>query len=729
MGRQSKFKGKGGQSAQEGFIIRGRRNRDDDDMSRNVRNPFTERTGRLYLMVGLLVLLLGFVVVTFYLITQDSRNEQAWTGLATDVQVHSQQLAKSASEAAEGNLDAFVELANARSQIALAMEGLKSGDDLRSMPALPNSMLGPLGDLDGTWSRMSENSRSIVERESLIMELAAASDAFTGVIPRIQTLTDEAARELTRTSAPGQQIFVAGRMLVFSDRILRHMNEVLRGGPGAPAAADSLATEINYLDQMINALLKGSQRVGVTQVRNAAAVKALSEVRRIFSTARPAMDTLLDSSGELLAVRLAADEIFIDSKTLFDQARTVSERVNEHSGTKVWPSLWSGTLALVVILALVAWLARSFLVAERQRALLAGMQNQRNQQAILRLLDEMSSLADGDLTVRATVNDEVTGAIADSVNFAVEQLRELVTGINVTAQTVAESAQETRSKTSQLAEASARQAEQVQTVTATINEMSQSFDGMAGRSRESSEVAERSVAIAHKGAEMVQQTINGMDNIRDQIQETSKRIKRLGESSQEIGDIVELINGIAEQTNILALNAAIQSASAGGAGRGFAVVADEVQRLAERATNATRRIELLVQNIQADTSEAMVSMESTTTEVVNGARKAEDAGEALGRIEKVSTDLSKLIAEIASEAQSQSRTATGVADAMNEIRDVSIQTSEGTNLTARSLSELAALVAKLSESVADFKLPKDRSEKKPAPERKSGQPQAIGLEP
>jgi twitching motility protein PilJ len=205
---------------------------------------------------------------------------------------------------------------------------------------------------------------------------------------------------------------------------------------------------------------------------------------------------------------------------------------------------------------------------------------------------------------------------------------------------------------------------------------------------------------------MVQQSIKGMDTIREQIQETSKRIKRLGESSQEIGDIVELINGIAEQTNILALNAAIQSASAGGAGRGFAVVADEVQRLAERATNATRRIEMLVQNIQADTAEAVVSMESTTSEVVSGAEKAEDAGEALQRIESTSKDLSKLIEEISQEAQTQSESATRIAEQMNSIRDVSIQTSGGSEQTAQSMGRLADLVHKLSDSVADFKLPK-----------------------
>ncbi len=555
---------------------------------------------------------------------------------------------------------------------------------------------------------MNANARDILDRENQVLKLAEDSNAFIRVVPKIQDLTDQAIRELTQNSASNQQVFVAGRQLVLSDRILRHLKEMLRGGAGAVAAAENFTREIAYFEQTMEALLQGSRSIGISQVTNSRARNALDEAKQLYDDARPQLDTILTSTEDILAVRGAADEIFIDSLGMFDLSRSVSGDVLYRSDSRLWPSLWSGSLALAVILISIAFMVRSFLSAERRRAVDAGRQNQQNQQAIMRLLDEMSSLADGDLTVRATVTDDMTGAIADAVNFAVEQLRELVTGINITARTVSESAQETMDTTGKLAAASGLQAEQVREATDTINDMAKSFDAMATNSRESNEVAQRSVDIAHKGSQMVQQTIQGMDTIRDQIQETSKRIKRLGESSQEIGDIVELINGIAEQTNILALNAAIQSASAGGAGRGFAVVADEVQRLAERATNATRRIEMLVQNIQTDTSEAVVSMETTTSEVVSGAEKAEDAGEALKRIESVSRDLSAMIEEISNEAQTQSETATRVADLMNSIRDVSIQTSEGTNQTAQAMGRLADLVHKLSESVADFKLPGDR---------------------
>jgi len=664
-----------------------------------------ERSGLFYLLTAVLVGLLLFVAATFYLIVRDSRNEQEWVALSTDVQVVSQQLAKSASEAASGVFDAFFALGDARAIIEDDMKMLRDGDPLQRLPSVPGRVEDALAVVDQTWQQMNASTLGIIDRESKILELADASERFINLIPQVQSLTDRAMRELTQNAAPSQQIFVAGRLLVLSDRILRHLNAMLGGGQAASTAQEQFLQEIKFFDEMLDALLRGSQSAGVSQVRNAQALNSLGQVRQIIIDARPDIDLLVQGSSDLLQVREAADEILIDSQAIFEQARNLTQQLQNRGQTRIWPSLGAGVVALLISFAILTYMVYSFLTAERRRATYAGAQNQRNQAAILRLLDEMSALAEGDLTVKATVSDDVTGAIADSVNYTVEQLREVVQGINTTAQTVFESAEETRQRTTSLADSSGRQAEQVRRVTKTINEMAESFDGMAKRSRQSNEVARRAVEHANKGSEMVQQAIAGMDNIRDQIQDTSKRIKRLGESSQEIGDIVELINGIAEQTNILALNAAIQSASAGGAGRGFAMVADEVQRLAERATNATRRIEMLVQTIQADTQEAIASMENTTSEVVSGAKKSEDAGEALGQIRTVSKDLSDLIHEIATAAQKQSEEATQVAGEMNAILEIAIKTSEGSNQTARAMATLTQQVGKLSESVSDFKLP------------------------
>ncbi|MET0226886.1 MAG: methyl-accepting chemotaxis protein, partial [Dokdonella sp.] len=414
---------------------------------------------------------------------------------------------------------------------------------------------------------------------------------------------------------------------------------------------------------------------------------------------------ILDAATSLQEVKDASDATFNDSQSVLLGASRVATSIDGLPIKRGFPNPIYGAVAAALAVVLLLFLGVNLILDLQKLYQQTAELNQRNQDAILRLLDEMGSLAEGDLTVKATVTEDITGAIADSVNFAVEALRSLVTTINETAVQVSAAAQETQATAMHLADAAQHQAQQITSASAAINEMATSIDNVSQNSTESAEVAQRSVQIATNGAAVVRQTIQGMDSIRDQIQETSKRIKRLGESSQEIGSIVELINDIAEQTNILALNAAIQAASAGEAGRGFAVVADEVQRLAERASGATKRIETLVQTIQSDTNEAVSSMEQTTSEVVSGARLAEDAGHALGEIETVSSDLAELIQNISSSARKQSAAATNISATMNVIQEITSQTSVGASQTAESIGNLAQLAADLRRSVADFKLP------------------------
>ena len=330
---------------------------------------------------------------------------------------------------------------------------------------------------------------------------------------------------------------------------------------------------------------------------------------------------------------------------------------------------------------------------------------QSSQNAILRLLEEMDALADGDLTVSATVTEEITGAIADSVNYTIDELRNLVTQINSTTIEVASAAQETQATTLHLTDASEHQATQIKEVSKAINDMAESIKQVSDNAGQSSVVAQQSVSLSLEGNTAVKKAINGMDTIREQIQETAKRIKRLGESSQQIGDIVELINDIAEQTNILSLNAAIQATMAGEAGRGFAVVADEVQRLAERSSNATKQIDALVRTIQSDTHEAISSMERSTTEVVTGANLSKDAGTSLEQIETVSLQLAELINNISSAAQQQAKAAISTSNNMNVIQEITMQTSTGSNESAASIGRLIELTNALRTSVSGFKLP------------------------
>ncbi|MCF6263691.1 MAG: methyl-accepting chemotaxis protein [Xanthomonadales bacterium] len=669
-------------------------------------NPSGDRNTTMLVLGSALIIVILFVVWNFWQLNRSTQHQTQYIALTTNAQVLSQQVAKSAAEAATGNLDAFDELKAAREQIDADLQTLRNGNET-GLPATPVVATEQLSELELTWNRINTSTGTVLDRTDLVLDLADAANSFAASTPQLQSKIDQVTRLLTQTRAPSTQVFVAGRQLVLSDRMLRRVSDILKGGEGAVSAADNFSRDAAFFELVLNGLMNGDEKLGITAVRNPQALELLGEISQLFDESKADIDLILSSSSELYEVRSAADEILLDTQDMFDQAKELSTTYAALGDTRMLPSVTAGLIGSMAAVALLVLLGIGQIGATRRRAEKDTVENKRNQEAIFSLLDEMSSLAEGDLTVQATVTEDITGAIADSVNFAVESLRDLVMDINNTAKTVANSAQETRATTNVLAESSVAQEKQIGSATEAINNMSTSFDEMAKRSRESSEMSRRSVEIASEGATKVRETIKGMDTIRDQIQETSKRIKRLGESSQEIGDIVELINGIAEQTNILALNAAIQAASAGGAGRGFAVVADEVQRLAERATNATRRIETLVETIQTDTSEAVESMESTTTEVVQGAKLAEDAGSALDQIESASQDLSNVIQKIASEAQRQSQSAAEVATLMTSIREISVKTSEGSRQTATSVGNLAELVRELRDSVSDFKLPED----------------------
>ncbi len=376
-----------------------------------------------------------------------------------------------------------------------------------------------------------------------------------------------------------------------------------------------------------------------------------------------------------------------------------------------FPDAWLSVGLAVATLGALAFLwgglQRLRRTAERQRQAVQAQRSEsdRNQQAILRLLDELSSLADGDLTVQATVTEDITGAIADSINYAVDALRGLVTTINQSAIQLDSAARQTQALAQHLAKSSGAQSKQIAAATETAGAVAAVTAEVSGNAERAADVARHSVDVAHKGGDAVRRTIDGMNAIRETIQDTSKRIKRLGESSQEIGNIVELINDIAEQTNILALNASIQASMAGEAGRGFAVVADEVQRLAERAANATKQIEVLVRTIQTDTNEAVVSMERSTTDVVGGALLAENAGAALEEIEQVSNQIASLVQNISASSRQQSSAVQNIARNMQVLKEISAQTADSTSATSTAIAKLAELSAGMRRAAAGFRLP------------------------
>jgi twitching motility protein PilJ len=668
-----------------------------------------QRESSTLLIILVVVLLAGLIGLGLnFVFTNINNNEdRAAINLATDIRVLSQQLAKFAAEAAGGRSEAFDELKDKKETIQAHINKLTVGDPQEGVPSIEKNpeVKQALDNVTRTWAPIREASDNILARQEVIERLNGIGAEFQAKVPLLQSRSDEIAKLLADRNAAQDQIYIAGRQLTLADRMLRRLNEVLQGGDTAATAADGFNRDAALFGQVLDGLQNGAPELGIRAITVPEARRLLDEVYNIFQELGEYVESITTGAVDLIDVREAANTVSLESEQLLVEAETLAAEYGAQAGRRTFPSLLAALLsggAAVLSLLLLAFLI--YLDQARRYKITADL-NQRNQEAILRLLDEMGSLAEGDLTVKATVTEDITGAIADSINFAVEALRSLVTTINETAVQVAAAAQETQATAMHLAEAAEHQAQQITSASAAINEIAVSIDEVSRNSAESADVAQRSVQIAGKGAAIVRQTIQGMDNIRDQIQETSKRIKRLGESSQEIGSIVELINDIAEQTNILALNAAIQAASAGEAGRGFAVVADEVQRLAERASNATKRIETLVQTIQSDTNEAVSSMEQTTAEVVAGARLAEDAGLALGEIEKVSNDLADLIQNISLAARQQSAAATNISATMNVIQEITTQTSVGASQTAESIGNLAQLAADLRRSVADFKLP------------------------
>ncbi|HEV8695520.1 MAG TPA: methyl-accepting chemotaxis protein [Lysobacter sp.] len=650
--------------------------------------------------------ILGISVVIFGVNTGYATYKAAKLGgassAASALQVNSQKLAVQGAEAVAGDKEAYASFKATKAQMDSDIKQLNDrfgsqidvGDEIQTVT--------------NSWELVGKNADQVIASEAAVTGLASNADSFAGKVPQLQARLDELVRAMSSSGSPASQVYLALRQNVLAGQIDKNITAMRAGGAGASVAGDQLARTAAVFGNVLTGLRKGDAALGVTPLSNGGALAALGQAETLWTEMKKDLDAISAGSKNLFSAQGAASTITSESNSLLGQSEALFRALTAFGSLKdtsifgnIWLSILSGIAAIIAI----AGLLFSLNSAQKKRYESTKELNDRNQEAIMRLLDEMGSLAEGDLTVKATVTEDMTGAIADSINFAVEQLRSLVQTITDTSVQVASSAQETQATAMHLAEAAEHQAQEINSASDRISEIAASIDQVSKNSAESADVAQRSVQIATKGAGVVRQTIAGMDSIRDQIQETSKRIKRLGESSQEIGSIVELINDISEQTNILALNAAIQAASAGEAGRGFAVVADEVQRLAERASNATKRIETLVQTIQSDTNEAVSSMEQTTSEVVAGARLAEDAGTALGEIEKVSSDLSGLIQGISTAAKQQSSAASNITATMNTIQSITAQTSQGASQTAQSIGNLAQLAADLRRSVADFKLP------------------------
>ncbi len=678
----------------------------------------THRPGRLW-FIGhmpiarqlqiLLSLLLGSLLLAalmFWLYSRVNTQAGASVTTATEMQMLSQRLARGTALAVQGNAAAFEGIKDSRDRFRADLDVLMKGGTVRgtSVDATNNEALQTaLADVNGRWERVEKNATAVMENQTALLSLGKGLDGINQGNSALLELAQQASAQVAGGGGSLREVDFTNQLAVLSQRIAKNANALVSSDEIDPEVAFLLGKDTGTFRDILNGLLKGSEPLRLAGVRAEDARSTLTELQKRFVVYEAGVNAILQNMQRLVVAKQAARGINVDSEPLLASTTKLSEEYDTQSTARnltLWPAILLSLIALVSLIAL----GKVYVDDTRVKASGSENENKRNQEAILRLLNEMGNLADGDLTVQASVTEDVTGAIADSINFTIEELRTLVKGINSATDQVAKATTDAQSISNRLYEASQRQNREIQQASASVLQMAQSINEVSQTAAQSARVAQQSLAAAEKGGQAVHNQISGMNEIRTQIQDTAKRIKRLGESSLEIGEIVELISDITEQTNVLALNAAIQAASAGEAGRGFTVVAEEVQRLAERSGEATKQIEAIVKTIQADTQDAVAAMEKSTVGVVEGTKLSDAAGQALDEIRRVSRELAELIGGISAQTQKQSASVSDVTRGMQGILKITEETTEGTKQTNVSIGQLTKLAAELRSSVAGFKV-------------------------
>ena len=655
------------------------------------------------------VLTIAFLALAVFMVFLDNRatSQQALqASAATEMQMLSQRLARGSALAAQGQAAAFAAIRDSRERFKGNLDALAAGGVLKgaALDATQDpSAVETLNGIKARWERVDAAANRLTANEKSLTSLAQGLAVINQGNSGLLELAQQAAQQIGQGGGSLREVDYANQLAVLSQRIAKNANTLAAADEIDPEVAFLLGKDDAAFRDVMNGLAKGSDALRLAPARSDDARATLAELGKRFTAYEGGVSSILSSMSNLVVAKQAARSINNEAEPLL--ADTTKLAAQYESGVKSRAlTLGFAAFFAAIALACLALIAKVFLDDARLRAQDSEHENKRNQEAILRLLNEMGNLADGDLTVQASVTEDVTGAIADSINFTIEELRTLVRGINSATDQVTKATQETQAISNRLYEASQRQNREIQQASASVLTMAESINEVAQNAAQSAKVAQAQLAAAEKGGSAVQDQISGMNDIRSQIQETSKRIKRLGESSLEIGEIVELISDITEQTNVLALNAAIQAASAGEAGRGFSVVAEEVQRLAERSGEATKQIDAIVKTIQADTQDAVAAMEKSTVGVVEGAKLSDAAGQALAEIQRVSRELAELIGRISLQTQRQSASVTDVTRGMQGILRISEETTEGTKQTNVSIGQLTKLAAELRSSVAGFKV-------------------------
>ncbi len=675
-------------------------------------NKETMLTRRIPLFATIFVILLGVISVLVIRHLQSSSDNAAYASALGEMRMLSQRLAKAFSLAVQGNANAFNQLRDSQSRFSTYLGALRFGGNVDgiNVPPVTEAFIVPVESLSTQWAKVEKDASLVMNTREKLVALSNSVDSIekynTDVLRESETLS----KTKIQAGAGSREINEVANLSMLSQRMIKNALKLRVSDELDPEVAYTLGKDTLAFRESLQKIQKGSPSEGLGGTTDAASLRQLQVLDSLFREIRTPVDAILGDMQPLHLAKQAGTRITNESEKLLKNVEELSSAFQSALGSSTPYLILMFSLSAAAI-ALLGLLIYSYFMDNTRRAQEAedvssrvAEENQKTQDAILRLMGELDDLANGDLTITATVSEDMTGAIADAINYTIEELRTLVRHINDATEKLTNATQIANNNSEQLLEVAQKQSVELKEAGESVKKMASSMIKVSDHANRSVEVANQSLRAAEKGTDAVQDSIKGMTEIRNQIQETSKRIKRLGESSQEIGEIVELISDITEQTNVLALNAAIQAASAGDAGRGFSVVAEEVQRLAERSGEATKQISNIVKTIQADTQNAVTAMEQSTQGVVEGARLSDAAGQALAEIGQVSSQLAHLIGNISKATRDQSESATKVANQMNEILEVTEQATAGTTRASKAVNELSNLASELRNSVSGFKV-------------------------